>query len=595
MRSFVLVAALAAGTAASAAGQITPQQPTEKLLIVPLPVTGGADSLTSLRVMDLARERLDRMARYRVQVIPKTKICEAMSASGFPCDVLMDQQQARQLARFLDADAYITGVIAKEGTSLVAHLRVVDVGGSGLSYSFAARNGNPGTAEELAEQIAQRMSALIRAAERSRDCEEQRRLGRFPRAIEAARKALELEPNLPSGHLCIATIHEAQRMPADSVIRASQRALAGDSLNTHALETIARQYQIKGDTATALQWFERLVRADPSNKGILLGLVTQLQLRKEYARAEQLLREGLHQFPGDQQLSDRRYQVCIEGGLWGCVLEGVNERVSRDSIQLADTALLKIAIGAAQQKPDTTALCRYTQAAVRHHPREISFLKTRGTCFEWLAQPDSAIARYIQAYQADTTDVATALLIAKTVIESATYDTTGGGRDSTLLPPRRAALADRVEMARPFLNRGLASPDTAIRINATVMMLTAGSKLAQAAAYDRAYPWLEQLLLLVAPRGAADSIGPRHQIRMNASFWYAVASTITLRTVLQEVIDKKSCPLAAQVAERMRKTRDAAQLGRRVHEPTMRQMTGILDRYETPMRQVKEAYKCRNF
>ena len=595
MRSFVLVAVLAAGSAASAVSQIAPQQPTEKLLIVPLPVAGGADSLTSLRVTDLTRERIDRIARYRVQVIPKAKICEAMSASGFPCDVLMDQQQARQLARFLDADAYVTGVLSREGGSLLARLRTVDVGGSGLSYAFAARDGNPGSAEGLAEQIAQRMSSIIRAAERARDCDEQRRLGRFARAIDAARKALEMEPNLPAAHLCIATIYEAQRLAADSVIVAAQRALAGDSLNTHALETIARQYQIKGDTASALQWFERLVRADPSNKGILLGLVTQLQLRKEYARAERLLREGLHQFPGDQQLHDRLYQLCIEGGLWGCVLDVVNERVSRDTSLLGDTATLKVAIGAAQQKPDTANLCRYTQAAVRHYPREISFLKTRGTCFEWRGQPDSAVAVYIRAYQADTTDVATALLVAKTVIESATYDTTGGGRDSTLLPPRRATLAERVEMARPFLNRGLASRDTAIQINTAVMMLTAGSKLAQAAAYERAYPWLEQLLTLVPQRGPADTIGPRHQIRMNASFWYAVASTITLRTVLQEVIDKKSCALAAQVAERMRKTRETAQLGRRVHEPTMRQMLGILDRYETPMRQVKQAYKCTNF
>jgi tetratricopeptide (TPR) repeat protein len=457
------------------------------------------------------------------------------------------------------------------------------------------RDANPGTPESLAELIAQRTSTIIRAAERARDCDEQRRLGRFARALEAARKALETEPNLPAAHLCIATIHEAQRLPADSVVTAARRALAGDSLNTHALETIARQYQIKGDTASALQWFERLVRADPSNKGILLGLVTQLQLRKEYARAERLLRDGMAQFPGDQQLHDRLYQVCIEGGLWGCVLEALNARVANDTSLLADTATLKIAIGAAQQKPDTASLCRYTQAAVRHYPREISFLKTRGTCFEWLRQPDSAIAVYIRAYRGDTTDVSTALLVSKTIIESATYDTTGGGRDTTLLPPRRAVLAERLEMARPFLNRGLASRDTAIQLNTAVMILTAGSKLAQAAAYERAYPWLEQLLALVPQRSPADTIGPRHQIRMNASFWYTVASTITLRTVLQEVIDKKSCALAAQVAERMRKTRETAQVGRRVHEPTMRQMLGILDRYETPMRQVKQAYKCTNF
>lgn len=595
MRSFVVLAALALGTAGPAGAQLAVQQPTEKLLIVPLPVAGGADSVTSLRVMDVTRERIERLARYKVFVIPKAKICEAMSASGFPCDVLMDQQQTRQLARFLDADAYITGVLAKEGTSLAARLRVLDIGGSGFAYAFVVNDGNPGGPDALAEAIAQRLNRIIRAGERARECTEQRLKGQLPRALESARKALETEPNLPAAHLCVATVYETQRLPHDSIIAAARRALLGDSLSTHALEIIARRYQIKGDTAAAFDAFEQLWRADPSNKSILLGLVTQVRVRKEYARAARLLKEGLQQFPGDQQLSDLRYQVCIEGGEWRCVLEVANERAERDSSLLADTATLKVAIGAAQQAPDTANLCRWTQAAIRHYPRDKSFLGTRGTCFEWRSQPDSAIAVYIRAYQADTTDIANALRVAKTIIESSNYDTTGGTRDSTLLPPRRAALAERLERARPFLNRGVASADTAIRINTSVMILTAGSKLAQAAAYERAFPWLEQLLTLTVPRHAADTTGPRFQIRLNASFWYAVASTITLRSVLQEVIDKKSCPLAGQVNERMQFTRNAAQLGRRVHEPTMRQMLGILDRYETPMRQVKQAYKCRNF
>lgn len=595
MRSFVVLAALALGTAGSAGAQLAVQQPTEKLLIVPLPVAGGADSITSLRVMDVTRERIERLARYKVFVIPKAKICEAMSASGFPCDVLMDQQQTRQLARFLDADAYITGVLAKEGTSLAARLRVLDIGGSGFAYAFVVNDGNPGGPDALAEAIAQRLNRIIRAGERARECTEQRLKGQLPRALESARKALETEPNLPAAHLCVATVYETQRLPHDSIIAAARRALLGDSLSTHALEIIARRYQIKGDTAAAFDAFEQLWRADPSNKSILLGLVTQVRVRKEYARAARLLKEGLQQFPGDQQLGDLRYQVCIEGGEWRCVLEVANERAERDSSVLADTATLKVAIGAAQQAPDTANLCRWTRAAIRHYPRDKSFLGTRGTCFEWLGQPDSAIAVYIRAYQADTTDIANALRVAKTIIESAVWDTSGAGIDTTVLAPRRVALGDRLERARPFLNRGVASPDTAIRINTSVMILTAGSKLAQAAAYERAFPWLEQLLTLTAPRHAADTTGPRYQIRLNASFWYTVASTITLRSVLQEVIDKKSCPLAGQVNERMQFTRNAAQLGRRVHEPTMRQMLGILDRYETPMRQVKQAYKCRNF
>jgi tetratricopeptide (TPR) repeat protein len=508
----------------------------------------------------------------------------------------MDAQQTRQLARFLDADAYVAGVIHQQGGTVGARLRVVDVGGSGLAYSFAVADANPGTAEGLAEIIAQRLNAIIRVAERARDCEEQRRKGQLQRALESARKALETDPNLPAAHLCIAVVYETQRLGPDSIIAAATRALKGDSLSTHALETIFRNYQVKGDTATALRWAEQLVKADPSNKGILLGLITQLQLRKEYGQADSVLQWAISQTPGDQQLHDRRYQVCIEGGRWRCVLEEVNEKITRDSTLLGDTATLKVAIGAAQQAPDTQAFDRYTAEAVRRYHQDISFAKTRGAALEMRGATDSAITWYTRAYDLDTTDVGNALLVAKTIIEHAALDTAGVPPSDTVeLGRRRAALADRLERARPFLNRGLGSPDTAIRINTAVMLLTGGSKLAQAAAYDRAYPWLDQLLGLAQPRTRGDTVGPRHQILVNGSFWYGLSSVLTLRKPLQEAIDKKSCPLAGAVNERLGRTRKALELGRRVHEPTARRMLDYASQYDANLKRVKQAYKCRNF
>jgi tetratricopeptide (TPR) repeat protein len=595
VRSFLLAAALGVGTAASAAGQLAVQQPTEKLLIVPVPVTGGADSLTSLRITDLTRERLDKLARYKVVVISKQKICEALGASGFPCDGLMDRQQASQLARFLDADAYLSGVIARDGSSLSARLRVIDIGGSGFAYSFSARDGNPGSPEALAEAIAQRLNTIIRAAERTRECEDQRRKGQFPRAAESARKALENDPNLPAAHLCTATIYEAQRLSPDSIIAACSRALRGDSLNTHALECVARQNQIKGDTATALQWFERLAMADPSNKGLLLGLVTQLQLRKDYERTERLLRWGLQQFPGDQQLHDRLYQVCIEGGRWRCVLDVVSERVRHDSTLLGDTATLAVAIGAAQAAPDTQALDRWSAEAVKRYPNNGSYLKIRATAHEWNHRPDSAVATLQRILALQPAEVAPALAAAKIIVERATYDT-AGVRDSTLLPARRAALADQLEKARPFLGRGRESADTAFRLNTAVLMLTAGSKLAQAQAYDRAYPWLDTLVQFVAPRGPADTTGPRHQIRVQASFWWGIASVVTSQPAYRQLTQvSKSCPEAKVFNERIQRTRAALELSRRVHPQTVERMLGAVAQYENAMKSVKDAFKCRNF
>ena len=595
MTSLRVAAALAIIATAPVQAQLAVTLPTEKLLLVPVPVTVGVDSSVSVRAMDVARERVDKLARFKVLVIPKPKICEALSASGFPCDGLMDDQQARQLARFLDADAYGIGILSRDGSALSAHLRVLDIGGSGFAFAFTVRDGSPGGADALGEAIAQRLVTVIRAGERARECDTQRQRGQFPRALDLARKALEVEPTLPAAHLCTATVYEAQRQPPDSVIAAARRALAGDSLNAHALETLARQYQIKGDTAEAFRMFERLVEADPNNKNIGLGLAAQYQQRRDYRRAERVLRRLADRFPGDAQISERLYQVCLEGGEWRCVLEFVAHRVQRDSALLSDTATLKVAIGAAQQAPDTQALDRYTVAALRHYPNDASFLKARVAALEWTDRPDSAVAAIRRLMALRPNDVAAALSAARIMIEHAEYDTAGVGKDSVELRRRRADFADRIEVARPFLAAGVASADTAIRLNTAVLMLTAGSKLAQAQAYDRAYPWLDSLLTMVEPRTPADTAGPRHQIRVNAAFWYGIASIVSAAGPYRAMAQSHSCADAKAFNDRLKRTRAALELGRRVHEPTVIQMLAAAKQYEAAMASVRTAFKCASF
>src|SRR2546430_10432847 len=69
-----------AATAAPAQISYQAQQPTQKLLVLPLTPKSAADSVFSIAVTDVAREKLAGMARYKVQVIPKPKLCEALKA-----------------------------------------------------------------------------------------------------------------------------------------------------------------------------------------------------------------------------------------------------------------------------------------------------------------------------------------------------------------------------------------------------------------------------------------------------------------------------------------------------------------------------------
>ena len=596
MRALQLVMVLTICAAANATAQLAVQQPTERFLVLPFQAA-VTDSAASIALADAVRERLGQIAKSKVQVIPKAKLCEALKQSGFPCDGLLTDEQARQLARFLQVHSYLTGDFQKSGAELSADVRMVDIASSGMAASYHATNGNPGTTAALAEAISQRAWVVIRASENVRECYTQRQGGQFARARQAAQKALLQDSSSVSAWLCIATVYEAQRAPLDSIIAASQHALKADSCNGTAWENIARGYQQKGDTANMLDAFIHQLCGEPRNVAKRLGIAQLLRQMKKFPKAVEVLDAGLKPgiTPGDPQLLDLKLTICTEASDFRCALDVWLAKFAKDSALGGDTTFLKPAIGAAQQVGDTAALNKFTAAAVRHFPNNVSYLKTRGAYFEAAGQTDSALAIYRTVLQKDPNDVSTSLLVGKVLIDRAVWDT-AGSRDTIAVKPRRAAFVAKVDSARPYLRPGLSSADSGQRLAAAVILLTGGSKLAQAGAYPAAYAWLDTLLTTIAPKSAADTSGPKQQIRVNASFWWGISSVLTLNPVYQEMTKTKGaarCPAAHAVFDRLTRTRAALQLGRRVSPPFADQMLGYVAQYEKAKPSVQAAFKCR--
>src|SRR2546426_4264986 len=80
--------------------------------------------------------------------------------------------------------------------------------------------------------------------------------------------------------------------------------------------------------------------------------------------------------------------------------------------------------------------------------------------------------------------------------------------DTAALRAFRHAFADRIDSAKAYLAPALSSPDSTDRLSAAVFMLTGGSKLAQAGAYDRAHPWLHPPFPILPPRPPAATLRP---------------------------------------------------------------------------------------
>jgi len=596
VRVLRVLAVLTFGAAVAAQAQLAITQPTEKLLLLPLSVITPSDSAASIATMDVARARLVQLARYKATVIPKPKICDALTQSGFPCDGLMTDVQAGQLARALSINNYNTGVLQRAGGQLVARMRIIS-GGSGFSTSFTLSGPTP---EVLGEAIAGRLLSIIRAAEYARNCTEQRSRNALDRAAAEARKAFAIEPDLASANLCIATIIEVQHGPVDSMIAAARRALRGDSSNTTAWSTIASKLLVKGDTAGAIDAFRSMLGFNPSDKNLRVALAQQMLQHKQYADAEALLSEGLKLAPGDQQLGDLHKRACIEGGLYTCTLGILREEAAADSTKLSDTTTLKLALANAQAASDTQAMLWWARAAVAHHPTSAAFLKQLGGALQMAGQVDSAVFYYQKALALNPGDVPTGILIAKTMVDAAIWDTAAAGpcqrrNDTTCLRQLRTPFIAKVDPARQYLAPGYAAADSGLRLAAAVTGLSGGSKLAQAGAYDAAYVWLDQLLTQIPPRSPADTVGPRHAIRRQASFWFGLSSALSLGGPYGIMVKNKSCDDAKSINDRIQRSIQAMDLGGSIAPSVGIQMRSILSQYANQMPKVKQAFKCRNF
>ncbi|HXI32438.1 MAG TPA: hypothetical protein VNH63_00005, partial [Gemmatimonadales bacterium] len=233
-----------------------------------------------------------------------------------------------------------------------------------------------------------------------------------------------------------------------------------------------------------------------------------------------------------------------------------------------------------------------------HFGKSAAFWKTLGAAFDLKGQKDSSLWAYKQSLALDPNDISNALLVAKAIVDGTTWDTAQANKlkgDTAQLRVFRSAFADRVDSAKVYIDRALASSDSTQRLNAMVIMLTGASKIAQAGAYDHAYTWLDQLLTALTPKTPADTAGPRQQIRIQASFWYGLASLQTLSGPYTVMTKSKSCEQAKGINERIKRSKDAMDLGMRVSPVFVKQLEDGIAKYQEAMLKVKQAFKCKNF
>jgi len=374
-RSFALLAlgAIAAAAPATAQRVTVTQTDAVKLIVVPLS-RGDRDSAISVTVANGIRERLTIAWSQRFNVVTKRVIDTNLVSSGFPVDMPLDPTTARQLARVLNARLLVEGVIlptTDDSVEVVGRLSEI-VGQlpqtASMSVRLERRRVNAGTGSELANRLA----GAYRSFGDTRECSARRQANEYDRALQAARAAIEKYPHSSQAFLCMAQVLQAQRAPADTIIRLLERARDSDSLNVTAMWQLARYYQERADTAELVHASRHILNADFGNTEVRIELARLLNRRGHADSAIAVLDSSLTRNPNQAQLLVARSVVLAGQQRWADAGADLARAAEIDT-NTVDSAFVVRITQIFQQAADTTSLVRWVRTATEKFPTQANY------------------------------------------------------------------------------------------------------------------------------------------------------------------------------------------------------------------------------
>lgn len=558
-----------------AAGQLAVNRSSERVLfLVPQP-QGGLDTAYAVELAEQVRRRLSTQMRHKLVVITDDQICQALTASGYPCDAILTAADADRLAGFLQADAYLFGRVWEQQSRPMARFRLVDNSRtSGLS-GWTTVNGAAGDPPRaFAETIVDTLENQVRAAEYARECQERRNRGDFGDALERARRAYGMYPNHPSAALCAWVSSEAMGQPVDSQVRHLQRAVAGDSLNARAWERLGRAIQLTGDTLAALEAFVQQTLLQPNDRerrvGVILGAVSMGQ----FETAVNLADEWIERNPLDTEMVQIKLSACVEGEMWSCALATNEELGERDSTLLADSTYFQSMIGYAQSAGNIGAQLQWSYRGAARFPMSQSLLRAHAGALVALGMTDSVLSMYDRLLEIDSTDIRTSLAGAELLLADMTI------RPDSIAPLDTAALLKGADYLRLLT---AATQDTSVLLRAAVLYFSRGRELVSTSQLiPTAVEFLEHAL--------------RHDLQgrlaEQANFFLAYALVLRVFEFDREVIAAESCELVDEEAEMIQRGLEALQVGFDVAPEYAQRFRDQLQSFRDRIPQLRRAYSC---
>jgi tetratricopeptide (TPR) repeat protein len=475
------------------------------------------DSSHSVAIGTAMRERIEKLAGGQFRVLTREEMNLALKQFGYPADAILSPLPLRAFAQSLNARVVINSTVTHDVSG--KHLITARLAGlnddAGMVVSTPVVTSQ--NHEELGSKVADGFSQVLKVWPDVRACVDQSKTAP-EKAATAAKKALGVVPTHGLANYCLGQLALAGGKKSDSAQAMAyfQTAVKGDPLSLAAWTQLAAGYEVAGDTVRTIEALKQMLLIAPTNQPLRELAFKKFLGYGHPEAAEQVADDGLKLDPSNTDLFELRANARAFRENYSGALDDLEQIVALDSSR-ADSSFYVKYLVFASQKPDTARLVKWSSAALRKFPQNLTLLKQAVSAYSQVGLGDSVIAALNLLVKVDSASaVGFALQEAKTRQDAKDYK----GSD-------------------PFVALAVKYGDAQARDGAAAFMLQGGAPLLQ--------PPQNWQLIADTTRTVLKYANPAGRVAPIANHFLGLALVNLIAAADKKAEAQKSCDLAKSV------------------------------------------------
>ena len=551
---FGLVAAGAVWVPSSLSAQTrrAPPEGTPRLMVTPF--RGNEKGLgpeASEAVLDKITDDIPLKTLF---VIPKKYVCQQLEASGFSCDSTPDPITSKLLATALRADEYLEGTVTKTPEGYKLDTRMVLTRDNSMVQPLPTVEGRK--LGDLASKVSKELQEARKQLADERKCELAIRDGKPQDAAAAARAAVAAYPQSTIGRVCLANAYLAMKMPADSIIAVTSKAIEIEPKLKPALALAADAYKAKFDQTKdstaldkAVDTWAGMLAADPKNTRLVQDVTEKIAATGKAARAKPIIVKAVEDNPGDPSLVRLKWLI-LQATKDYAEAAQTGEQMIKSDTSAADTTFFV-------RQAALYALAEQPQKAAETTARGVAKFKENASLWSLNAQTQRLAGQTQAAVEAANTAIKLDPKAEHAYLRKAQAEIDLEQPDSALAA----------------LRAGLANGEDSSTVAQFVLAM--GSQAYKAAADTSHPPKMEDFQRAVSILSLADSIAPSPQ----AEFVLGVAAYRVGDIAVRQNQTAKRCDLAKLAQDSFLTAQINVQKGGKVDPQTAQSLLSGMQQY----------------